>query len=317
VSSESRLDVLSPQTTGLDAGEWCGFGAPGEAPPDQRGDDGRSLTFDSDPLPERVEILGAPVATLEVAADQPVALIAVRLNDVAPDGSAARVSYGLLNLTHRNGHERPQALKPGKRYLITMTLNATAYAFPAGHKMRLAVSTCYWPIAWPAPEPVTLSLFTGKSFVDLPARQPDPNDAGLRRFEPPARAAADATEQRPAALKRIVERDRATDETIYTISSGGGSDTAKLIYIKAIDLEIGHTMVKRFRIGEADPDKARAEVIEKTWFCRGAWKIRVEVCARLCSVADDFLIQAELTTYEGEELFFTRSWSRRVKRNLL
>jgi putative CocE/NonD family hydrolase len=318
VPGESRLDVLSPQTTGLDAGEWCGFGALGEAPPDQRGDDGRSLTFDSDPLPERVEILGAPVATLEVAADQPVALIAVRLNDVAPDGSAARVSYGLLNLTHRSGHERPQALRPGKRYLITMTLNAIAHAFPAGHKMRLAVSTCYWPIVWPAPEPVTLSLFAGKSFVDLPARQPDPKDAGLRRFEPPARAAADATEQRPAALKRIVERDRATDETIYTISSGGGdSDTAKLIYIKAIDLEIGHTMVKRFRIGEANPDKARAEVIEKIWFCRGAWKIRVEVCARLCTVADDFLIQAELTTYEGEEPFFTRSWSHRVKRNLL
>ena len=46
---KTQLDFRSPQTTGLGAGEWCGFGAPGEAPLDQRGDDGCSLTFDSSP----------------------------------------------------------------------------------------------------------------------------------------------------------------------------------------------------------------------------------------------------------------------------
>src|SRR5882724_7977829 len=109
-TEETQIDFRSPQTTGLGAGEWCGFGAPGEAPPDQRADDGCSLTFDSEPLRERLEILGAPVATLEVAADQPVALIAVRLNDVAPGGASTRVTYGLLNLTHRDGHEQPEPL---------------------------------------------------------------------------------------------------------------------------------------------------------------------------------------------------------------
>ena len=192
---------------------------------------------------------------MEVAADQPVALIAVRLNDVAPDGASARVTYGLLNLTHRENHEQPNRLEPGKRYVVSMTLNDVAHAFPAGHKIRLAVSTCYWPIAWPAPQPVTLSLFTGKSFVDLPVRPPDPSDAALRRFESPERAAAEITELRPAALKRIVERDRATNETVYTISSGHVDlDSPKLVRINAIDLEVGHTMLKRFRIGEEDPD---------------------------------------------------------------
>ena len=171
---KSQLDFRSPQTTGVDAGEWCGFGAPGEAPLDQRGDDGCSLTFDSAPLRERMEILGAPVATLEVAADQPVAVIAVRLNDVAPGGASTRVTYGLLNLTHRDSHEHPQPLEPGKRYLINMTLNDVAYAFPPRHKLRVAISTSYWPIAWPAPLAVTVSLFTGESFLDLPVRISDP-----------------------------------------------------------------------------------------------------------------------------------------------
>ena len=113
---KTQLDFRSPQTTGLGAGEWCGFGAPGEAPLDQRGDDGCSLTFDSEPLRERIEILGAPVAALEVSVDQPVAFIAVRLNDVAPGGASTRVTYGLLNLTHRDNHEHPRPLEPGKRY---------------------------------------------------------------------------------------------------------------------------------------------------------------------------------------------------------
>jgi putative CocE/NonD family hydrolase len=317
VTGVTQLDFCSPQATGLDAGAWCGFGAPGEAPPDQRGDDGCSLTFDSEALQERMEILGAPVATLEIAADRPVALIAVRLNDVAPDGVSARVTYGLLNLTHRGGHEHPEALAPGKRYLVSVTMNDIAHAFAAGHKMRLAVSTCYWPIVWPAPHPVTLSLFTGKSFVDLPVRPAHAGDAALRRFLPPERAAAETTEIRPAALKRIIERDRATSETVYTISSAGDSDSPKLARIKAIDLEIGYTMLKRFRIGEADPDNAQAEVIAKTWFHRGAWKTRVETRTRFSSSPDDFVLQAELAAYEGDEPFFTRAWNRRVKRNLL
>jgi putative CocE/NonD family hydrolase len=44
------LDIRSPQTTGMAGGDWCGFGSEGEAPLDQRGDDGRSLCFDSAPL---------------------------------------------------------------------------------------------------------------------------------------------------------------------------------------------------------------------------------------------------------------------------
>jgi uncharacterized protein len=316
--AEAQLDFRSPQTTGIGAGEWCGFGAPGEAPMDQRGDDGCSLTFDSAPLPERVEILGAPAATLELMADQPVALIAVRLNDVARGGASTRVTYGVLNLTHRDSHKEPKPVEPGKRYRIKVILNDVAHAFPAGHKLRLAISTSYWPIAWPSPQPVTVSLFTGESFVDLPVRPPDPEDAALKPFEPPERAAAETTELGLPALQRVVERDRTTNETTYTVSSGRGDlEIPKLTRIKAIGLEVGHTMLKCFRIGEDDPVLAQAEVIQKTCFCRGVWKTRVETRARFSSTAEDFLLEATLTAYENDALFFTRTWTRRIERDLL
>jgi putative CocE/NonD family hydrolase len=314
----TQLIIRSPQTTGLCAGEWCEFGAPGETPPDQRGDDGCSLTFDSEPLQKRTEILGAPAATLEIAADRPVAFIAVRLNDIAPDGASARVTYGLLNLTHRNGHAHPEPLEPEKRYRVAVTMNHVAHAFPAGHKLRLAVSTSYWPIAWPAPEPVTLSLFTGESFVELPVRPPDSKDAVLEPFPSPERAPADTTELRPAALKRIIERNRATSETSYTVSRGRGDlDGIKLARIKAIDLEVGDTMLKHFRIGEDDPGTVQAEVVHKTWFRRRDWSIRVETRARFASSAEDFVLEAQLATYENDQQLFDRSWARRVKRDLL
>ena len=55
---------------------------------------------------EPVEILGAPVVTLEVASDRPVAQLIARLCDVHPDGRSLRVSFGVLNLTHRDGSRR-------------------------------------------------------------------------------------------------------------------------------------------------------------------------------------------------------------------
>jgi hypothetical protein len=94
-------------------------------------------------------------------------------------------------------------------------------------------------------------------------------------------------------------------------------DSAKLTRIKAIGLDVGHTMLKRFRISEEDPEMARAEVVQKTSFRRGTWKTRVETRTCFSSNSVDFLLDAELTAYEGDELFFTHTWTRRIKRDLL
>src|SRR5699024_12371309 len=84
-------------------------------PYDQREEDGGAMIFDSDPLPERLELLGAPVVELSLSADQPVARVAVRLADVAPDDSATRVSYGILNLRHRAGADKPPPVEHGAK----------------------------------------------------------------------------------------------------------------------------------------------------------------------------------------------------------
>ena len=316
---EFALDISSPQTTGLHGGVWCAFGSDGEMPTDQRPDDGRSLTFDSAPLGAPLEILGSPVVTLDIALDRPVGMIAVRLNDIAPDGTSARVTYGLLNLTHRDSHRDPTPLVPGKRYTITVRLNDIAHSFPAGNAIRIAVSTSYWPIAWPAPEPTVLTVFAGAGSLELPVRPPRAEDSGLRAFEPPEQGPGDtATALRPLRFVRELGRDLTTNETIYRLHSDAGElGGASLARIDAIDLEIGKRFEKQYRIGELDPLSARVETTYTSSFRRGDWFVRVDVRTGLSATRDAFRLTTELDAFEGETRVFSRRWEIPVPRDLV
>src|SRR5262249_62247863 len=109
--------------------------------------------------PDRpTEILGAPVVTLDVASDRPIANLVARLCDVHPSGESLRVSYGVLNLTHRDSHENPAPLAAGERYRVLIKLNDAGSVFPAGHRVRLAPSPASPATLWPAPEKAKLGV---------------------------------------------------------------------------------------------------------------------------------------------------------------
>jgi len=308
---ETPLAWRSPQSIGLAAGDWCSFGGGDDAPTDQRDDDGGSLTFDSAPLGERLEILGAPVADLELAVDRPEAFVAVRLNEIRPDGSSVRVTYGVLNLTHRTSHEHPEALEPGRRYRVRVALNHIAHAFAAGSRVRLAVSTAYWPVVWPSAQGVALTLFTGASGLELPVRPPDPGDDRLRPFEAPEGAPPAAyVELRPRRVERTVERDEVAGEIVYAVVSEGGQGR-----MEEIDLELEQSSVRRYRIQEHDPLTARAEVVQRMGLRRGPWAVAVESRVWLSATEEAFALRARLEAFEGDTLVHSRSWDCRVARD--
>jgi predicted acyl esterase len=313
------IDLQSPQNTGLCAGEWCGYGSEGELPIDQREDDGKSLCFDAYPLENDLEICGAPVVELELSCDAPVANIALRLNDLSPDGSSFRVSYGLMNLTHRDGHEKPQAMIPGERYRVRVRLNDIAHRFKKGHGIRLAVSSAYWPIAWPPPERVTVSVYPEGGRLLLPVRPASELDDRLPPFGPPECASVpEATQLRPAQLKRTYERDLTSSDTVYSVYSDGGDfEGAAISHVHDIDLDIGHTVRRRYCIGETDPQTARVEVVQTILLRRADWQIRVESRTGMSSTPDSFIIQAYVEAYEGDACVFTRHWDSTVARELV
>jgi hypothetical protein len=98
---------------------------------------------------------------LAVSADVPVLSVVCRLMDVAPDGVPHQVAAGILNLTHRDDHAAPTPLEPGVRYAVTVPLRSSGYRFRAGHRLRLVVSTAYWPVIWPSPYRGELAVHVG------------------------------------------------------------------------------------------------------------------------------------------------------------
>jgi len=310
---EVPLSLRSPETLGLHAGRWCPYGLTPDLPLDQRLEDGGALTFDTDPLPERVEILGPPVADLELAVDRPVALVAARLSDVAPDGAATRVSYGLLNLTHRESHEHPTALEPGHRYRVRLQLNDVAQAFPAGHRIRLALSTAYWPTVWPAPEPVTLTLYAGASAFTLPIRPPDPADAALPPLPPvETPPPLGVTVYEPSRSERIVHHNVTTGEVTFDWTQESGRHR-----YDDIDLTVHTLTADRFTIRPEDPLSACVEIAWTVRLARGSWGVETRTRTRLTATRNTFELVATLEAFEGDTPVHEQRWERSIPRDLV
>src|SRR5882757_101125 len=167
---ESAVELVPVQSHGVLGGRSCSYGTSYDLAVDQRADDAVAVCFDSEPLAERLEILGVPEAELMLSCDRTQALVAVRICDVAPDGASTLVTRGVLNLTHRDGHEHPEPLQPGRRYRVRFPLHAIGYALPRGHRIRVALSPNCWPIVWPSPEPARLTVHLPGSRLHLPVR---------------------------------------------------------------------------------------------------------------------------------------------------
>ncbi len=312
----ATISFSSPASTGLAAGAWCGFGIEGETPDDQRADDGKSLVFDSPPLDERLELLGAPALTVRVASDRPAALLAARLCDVAPDGASLRVAYGLLNLTHRDGHDAPAPLVPGEPVTVRIVLSDLAHAFPPGHRLRLALSTAYWPVAWPSPDRATLTLHPADAALELPVRPPRGEDAALPPFEEPEGAEVGPSEDLDdAPPRRTIARDLTTGEVVVESRLDVDDDGEPIrSRLEDIDLVVGHSVVERFTIRDDDPSAARAEVRQVVVTERDGHAARLEIETVLTATPDAFRLRASLTAKDGGRTFVTREWDETIPR---
>ena len=310
---EQPLPIQSPLSVGLFAGKWCSYQAPPDLPHDQRQEDGGALVFESEVLEKDLEIFGAPTVELELSSSEPVAMVAARLSDVSPNDKATRVTYGLLNLTHRESHENPTPLEPGKRYRVTVRLNGVAQRFPRGNRLRLSLSTSYWPLAWPPPKPVQLTIYGGASTFTLPVRPPRAEDAQLRPFEEPEAAKPlAATLIRPREEEWRVIRDLRRDISKLEVLL----DTGVTRY-EDIDLEIGSRTLETYTYRADEYDSLAGETRWERKFTRGDWEVRTVTRTLLTSNETSFHLRADLDAYEGASRVFTRSWHAVIPRELV
>ncbi|MEU3979262.1 CocE/NonD family hydrolase [Streptomyces sp. NPDC026672] len=311
-SGSAPVPVRSPQHTGVDAGRFFPFGNTGDLPPDQREEDGRSVCFDSAPLTERVEILGRPRVRLRLDSDTPRAHVIVRLCDVAPDGASTLITRGVLNLLSRHGRDRAVEWAPGTYEDVGLDLTGTGYAFPPGHRIRVAVCDAYWPWVWPHGERGALRVVPGDSALLLPVRLAD-GDEPVVAFEEPEQAPPLAVTYDPpvtARPERLVTRDVATGEwTLEVDPDYGGSRTYP------DGLRYTESARETYRIRDDDPLSARA-VSEWHVRLRRGDDFDAEIMTRteLRATAADFVVDSRIEARANGETVAKRAWHRTIGR---
>jgi putative CocE/NonD family hydrolase len=109
------------------------------------------LVFQTEPLPQDVEVTGPIVARLYVASDCPDTDFTLKLVDVYPpspdypDGFAMNLTDGIVRARYRNSWERPEPLEPGAPAEVTVSAFPTSNLFKAGHRIRVDIASSNFP----------------------------------------------------------------------------------------------------------------------------------------------------------------------------
>ena len=99
------------------------------------------LSFRTRPYARDVVLAGEVTAKVRASFTAADGNIAVVVEDVAPDGTAGRITQGWLKASHRLGHERAVPVRPGRPYDLEIRTWPTHYRLSAGHSLRVTVSS--------------------------------------------------------------------------------------------------------------------------------------------------------------------------------
>ncbi|HWF78694.1 MAG TPA: CocE/NonD family hydrolase [Caulobacteraceae bacterium] len=297
---------------GLATPEWVPFAAP-TYPQEQSADDAASLVFDSDPLEALHDVFGMPMLSLRIAADRPIAKLAARLCEVTPDGRSWLVAYGVLNLTHRKGHAAPQPLTPGEYYDVRLPFYLTGRRVWTGSRLRLAISESLWPLLWPSPEPVTLTLDLASAVLTLPLRPvteiepeiPIPLALGL-----PSSGRGD-----PEVVRATADDGAVTYTEVWPLGGGTIEATGTRLERSGANVEAsvrpGEPLGCRWRAWHVVRYFRDAEDGAAAWDCT------LEAEAELTADAQTFHLRERLVAKRGEAVVFEREHTNAIPRDLM
>jgi len=116
-------------------------------PEDQRHVERRSdvLVYSSEPLAREIEVTGPIRVVLYASTDGLDTDFTAKLVDVAPDGKATNLTDGILRGRYRNSLEKPELMKPGEVYKLSIDAGVTSNVFLPGHKIRLEIASSNFP----------------------------------------------------------------------------------------------------------------------------------------------------------------------------
>ncbi|MFK8082938.1 MAG: CocE/NonD family hydrolase [Granulosicoccus sp.] len=309
-ASPSELDVHinTSQICGQAAGEYFPFAFGPELPDEQSVDDDRSIVFDSCVQRHPLDILGAAQIALTAIPDGRSGQVCIRLCDVRPDGDSALITHGVVNLAHAQSAEQPVQLIPGNEVQVLLTLDQIAYRLPAGHRLRVAVSSTYWPYIWPARDEGGCRLRSGSLL--LPCRTGEPADKDEVNFEPPEAAPAwQAEVLRTSSSTRKVVCDEATGIVSTLVSNDFGENR-----------DLQHGLISGSETSECwsiHPDDPLSAEVQISWEQTGGrddWHWSTSVTMTMHCDANFFYLSGYLIAREGDDIVFEAEYADDIRR---
>ena len=226
-----------------------------------------------------------------------MASVSLKICDVFADGTSALVTRGSLALG---------PLEPGRVHDVVMELDACAYGFDPGHRMRLSFAGTDWPNTVAPPVPATLTVHGGELAVPVWSG-PSPHAA------PHFRAGAPTSNESADGVVWRVGRDVLSRETACEIEHGSTYDlpydgSATEHYRGRVSVDT-HTFVQR-AVGDVDITVRWPDVIA---VASSHLDVRI--------AAEAYEVDLHLEVREGRpgedgpgELVGERSWERRLPR---
>lgn len=291
-------------------GNWCPPPPAHGFPGDQRPDEARSLVFTSEPLAEPVEMLGVPVFSATIEHPGPTAVVAVKLADVAPDGRSQLVTSGVLNLSHARSHDDPRPFEGPAA--VEVPLQATAWRFEPGHRIRMAVAGSDWPMVWPPPTDAPVGIRLSPSWPAALALPPLPSDARPIEVSEPPPYAPDAggwlEGERPPTWRIVTQ----------PMTGASGIEASDVGWSEHPGEGVRTEEVRHYRAfaSAADPLDAHVDGWGTFVLQTPGLSIRSRASGRFGSTVDAFTYDVRLDVRANGERIARRRWSGSVERRL-
>ena len=308
--------ISSDSLIGLDGGVSAPFkSAATDLPRDQRADDGRSTAFDSPVLTEAIDILGQITVGLTVASKTTVATLSARLCDVFPDGTSRLISVGMMNLTMRDGQEQPTPLPRDRDVPVDIIFQGIGYTVPAGHRLRLSLSSNYWPWMWPSPETPHLTMVKGSRLsLSVPRLL-----TGSTRPVSDFYTSTPAHETVSGSWAANADPDENSTTIVHDLGSGRleRRSTSKIVThpFMSDGAELTFRTTQEDRITDGEPLSAVSIMTVEETLQRRFWSTSVTTRTEISCDRENFIVDTTLTAKNDQTIVRDMTWHEVIPRD--
>ena len=282
-----EIEIAPHFQHGQCAGVWNPTGGRKVAPTEQTRDDECCVHLESAVFEGNVNLIGIPLITFKTTAS--AGQLVVRLTELDTDGRSLLISRGFVNLDQQS---EPQ---------VALNLDAVGHKISAGNRLRLSLSTSYWPMLWPSTsnQPIRLQRLTLGLPVD---KQIQTYDAAFSRPELASSLAYEYLQPPAGSRTSTIDDDRFT---VITSSDSGKLQLEDRLVIQ--DQSRSEMVLNKDFNGEVRCERQSS-------MAGADWQTDTSLHSRMTADQSNFYLRTELNAKLNQAPCFNKVWEATIPR---